>query len=174
MRLLLFHLLICSTIEDKASTFILKLNSKYVKHVVSSSFVNTNILTILKRRRMKKEGDEAEEELDPERPDLEELEQKNVDFWDKEEEDEETVEEEEEEEEIIFTPEQEKMSKPFEVSTHQDTHSLQADEEEDGRTTPVSDTNEQSHSTEEEDHSESSVDDDAIIRDLTSLEPPPK
>ncbi|KAG1065519.1 hypothetical protein G6F41_009195 [Rhizopus arrhizus] len=89
-----------------------------------------------------------------------------------EEEDEETVEEEEEEEEIIFTPEQEKMSKPFEVSTHQDTHSLQADEEEDGRTTPVSDTNEQSHSTEEEDHSESSVDDDAIIRDLTSLEPP--
>ncbi|RCI05190.1 mitogen-activated protein kinase binding protein 1 [Rhizopus stolonifer] len=65
-------------------------------------------------------------------------------------------EDEDEEEEIIFTPEQEKINTPFELP------------EEDGRTTPTSDT---SHSAEEEED-QSSVDDDAIIRDLTSLEAP--
>ncbi|KAG1462663.1 hypothetical protein G6F56_005465 [Rhizopus delemar] len=81
---------------------------------------------------------------------------------DEEEEDDDDDEEEDLEEEIIFTPEQEKVSKPFKVSTHVDT----TGEEEDEERLNVSDT------PEEEDLSESSGDDEAILRDITSLAPP--
>lgn len=81
-------------------------------------------------------------------------------------EDDEDDETEEEEEEIIFTPEQDRTSKPFEVTTHRD-------EDNDGRTTPVSDTELTTIKPEDEEYgsSEDNVD-DAINRDIVAREPP--
>ncbi|KAI8047511.1 uncharacterized protein B0P05DRAFT_642271 [Gilbertella persicaria] len=89
---------------------------------------------------------------------------------DEEEEDED--EDEEEEEEIIFTPEQDKIIKPFEVSMHL-APSTCDDEEEDGRITPVSDNDANIiKADEEEDGSSEENVDDAINRDIVAREPP--
>jgi hypothetical protein len=83
------------------------------------------------------------------------------------EDDEDEDETEEEEEEIIFTPEQDRISKPFEVTTHHD-------EDDDGRSTPVSDTEVSTITKPEEEEDGSSEDnvDDAINRDIVAREPP--
>ncbi|CEP18800.1 hypothetical protein [Parasitella parasitica] len=81
---------------------------------------------------------------------------------------------EEEEEEIIFTPEQDKTSKPFEVSLHQapSTDDDTGEDEEDGRNTPVSDNETQIKAEEEDDGSSEDNVDDAINRDIVAREPP--
>lgn len=86
---------------------------------------------------------------------------------DDDEDDEDEDETEEEEEEIIFTPEQDRTSKPFEVTTHRD-------EDNDGRSTPVSDTEIHIAIKPEEEEDGSSEDnvDDAINRDIVAREPP--
>ncbi|KAI9472220.1 MAG: WD40-repeat-containing domain protein, partial [Benjaminiella poitrasii] len=99
----------------------------------------------------------------------------------KDEEEEEDDEEDEslEEEEIIFTPEQEKTNKPFEVSLHQALSSSTTGDEEDGGQTPISSDNETNGTAnktgdEEDEGCSSSEDnvDDAINRDITAREPP--
>ncbi|KAI8884228.1 WD40 repeat-like protein [Backusella circina FSU 941] len=105
-----------------------------------------------------KEGGEADDEKEREDGDEEEDEDDDDDG------------EVEEEEEIIFTPEQEKVNQPFEVSTH---HSQDGIEVEDGRTTPISDGEGAEQITqidEDEGSSEDNVD-DAIIRAINSRKP---
>ncbi|KAI9245948.1 hypothetical protein EDC94DRAFT_627884 [Helicostylum pulchrum] len=95
----------------------------------------------------------------------------------KDEDDEEEEEDEyEEEEEIIFTPEQDRVCKPFEVSQHHHHHSTQTtcdeeDEEESG-SAPVSDneTSTQLNCNDEESSEDNA--DDEINRDITAREPP--
>ncbi|KAI8367338.1 hypothetical protein BD560DRAFT_399934, partial [Blakeslea trispora] len=80
--------------------------------------------------------------------------------------------EEEMEEEIIFTAEQDKIIKPFEVSMHLAPTSCE-EEEEDGRITPVSDSeNNSNKADEEEDGSSEENVDDAINRAIVAREPP--
>ncbi|KAI8968888.1 hypothetical protein BDF20DRAFT_826852, partial [Mycotypha africana] len=74
----------------------------------------------------------------------------------------------EEENEIIFTPEEENMNKPFEVSVNNNNEEALT-----GRSTPETDAETQSKSEEEEDElsSEDNID-EAIDRDITSAEAP--
>ncbi|KAF1799444.1 hypothetical protein FB192DRAFT_1423230 [Mucor lusitanicus] len=102
---------------------------------------------------------------DANRDQEEEEEEEEQDEEDEEEED----EEEEEEEEIIFTPEQDKISKPFEVSLH---HAPAIEDDEDGRNTPVSDNETHNKADEDEDGSSEDNVDDAIHRDIIAREPP--
>lgn len=95
----------------------------------------------------------------------------------KDEDDEEEEEDEyEEEEEIIFTPEQDRICKPFEVSQHHHHHSIQAtcdeDDEEESGSAPVSDneTSTQLNCNDEESSEDNA--DDEINRDITAREPP--
>ncbi|KAL7334945.1 hypothetical protein PS15p_200496 [Mucor circinelloides] len=89
-----------------------------------------------------------------------------------EEDEEEDEEEEEEEEEIIFTPEQDKISKPFQVSLHHAPSTEDVGDDEDGRNTPVSDGETHNKADEEEDGSSEDNVDDAINRDIIAREPP--
>ncbi|KAI8642645.1 hypothetical protein BD408DRAFT_416281 [Parasitella parasitica] len=112
-------------------------------------------------------SDNDADDVDDSNRDQDENEEEDEDDYDEE-------EEEEEEEEIIFTPEQDKTSKPFEVSLH---HAPSADDdtgedEEDGRTTPVSDNETQIKVDEEDDGSSEDNVDDAINRDIVAREPP--
>ncbi|KAG1047122.1 hypothetical protein G6F43_010415 [Rhizopus delemar] len=93
----------------------------------------------------------------------------DVEDDDADEEEEEEDEDAVEEEEIVFTPEQEKVNKPFEVSTHLDTQIPRVEDDEEGHSSPAYDTAEED---DEYISSESNVDEDDILRSITSLEPP--
>jgi hypothetical protein len=137
-----------------------------VSHTIFNSFFSLYLTFVLEDADDESPKEEGVADDEKEREDAEEEEEEEEEDDD----DDGEVEEEEEEEEIIFTPEQEKVNQPFEVSTH---HSQDEVEVEDGRTTPISDGESAEQITqidEDEGSSEDNVD-DAIIRAINSRKP---